>query len=126
MWSVDKVGAETASVAGAGGLAEAVAGIADRLAEAVRRNLFGLLKTGTYGAMHLAVAVAVAFAVSGSWAIALGIGLVEPLVQTIFYHLHERLWGRARPGAQSDISAATRLAAAAGSSAPVMGRPITR
>lgn len=78
---------------------DAVVEVLDGLAEAVRRNLSGLLKTGTYGAMHLTVAVAVAYAVSGSWTIALGIGLIEPLVQTFFYDLHERLWRRARPTA---------------------------
>jgi uncharacterized membrane protein len=36
----------------------------------------------------------VAFAISGSWRVALGIGVIEPLVQTLFYTLHERLWGR--------------------------------
>jgi len=51
-----------------------------------------LLKTVTYGAMHFTVAVAVAYAISGNWQIALGIGLIEPVVQTIFYALHERAW----------------------------------
>jgi len=49
-------------------------------------------KTVSYGCMHFCVAVGVAFAVSGSWAIALGIGLIEPVVQTVFYVLHERAW----------------------------------
>jgi uncharacterized membrane protein len=53
------------------------------------------LKTTTYGAMHLMVAMAVAYALTGSWKIALGIGLIEPAVQTVFYSLHERLWRRA-------------------------------
>ena len=53
-----------------------------------------LFKTGTYGTMHLVVACVVAYAISGSWQVALGIGLVEPLVQTLFYGLHERLWSR--------------------------------
>ncbi|MDX5361534.1 MAG: DUF2061 domain-containing protein, partial [Alphaproteobacteria bacterium] len=44
--------------------------------------------------MHLAVAVTVAYAVSGSWAVALGIGLLEPVVQTVAYTLHERFWDR--------------------------------
>jgi len=51
-----------------------------------------LFKTVTYGCMHFLVAVAVAFAISGSWQIAIGIGLIEPLVQTVFYVLHERVW----------------------------------
>lgn len=58
------------------------------------------LKTLTYGLMHFAVAVSVAFALTGSLAIALGIGLIEPLVQTVFYTLHERVWelaARAQP-----------------------------
>lgn len=52
-------------------------------------------KTLTYSLMHMLVAISVAYAVSGNWAVALGIGLLEPLVQTVFYHLHERLWARA-------------------------------
>ena len=51
-----------------------------------------LLKTFTYGSMHLTVAVAVAFAITGSWQVALGIGIIEPVVQTLFYNLHERAW----------------------------------
>ncbi|MCP1336678.1 DUF2061 domain-containing protein [Futiania mangrovi] len=53
-----------------------------------------IAKTATYGTMHLAVAVTVAYAVSGSWAVALGIGLLEPAVQTVAYMLHERFWDR--------------------------------
>jgi uncharacterized membrane protein len=51
-------------------------------------------KTGTYSVMHMAVAIAVAWAISGDWRVALGIGLVEPLVQTVAYTVHERLWAR--------------------------------
>ncbi|MEX2200854.1 MAG: DUF2061 domain-containing protein [Dongiaceae bacterium] len=53
-----------------------------------------LTKTGTYSAMHMVVAIAVAWAISGDWRIALGIGLIEPLVQTVAYTIHERLWSR--------------------------------
>ncbi len=54
------------------------------------------LKTLTYGLMHFMVAVAVAYAVTGDAAVALGVGILEPLIQTVFYTLHERLWaGRA-------------------------------
>jgi uncharacterized membrane protein len=52
-------------------------------------------KTLSYGTMHLAIACLVAFAITGNWAIALSIGLIEPAVQTVGYHLHERWWGRA-------------------------------
>lgn len=52
------------------------------------------LKTVTYSCMHMTVAIAVAFALSGSWVVALSIGIIEPLVQTGFYHLHELFWGK--------------------------------
>jgi|GEM_PF-1057200 uncharacterized membrane protein len=51
-------------------------------------------KTTTYALMHLVVAVAVAYALTGSWQLALGIGLIEPAVQTVAYALHERAWSR--------------------------------
>ncbi len=53
-----------------------------------------MAKTTTYGVMHLTVAMAVAYAITGSWQIALGIGLIEPVVQTVCYTLHERAWRR--------------------------------
>jgi uncharacterized membrane protein len=58
------------------------------------------LKTLTYGLMHLTVAIAVAYAVTRNWQAALAVGLLEPLVQTIAYTLHERAWAKAdkRPG----------------------------
>ncbi len=49
-------------------------------------------KTASYSAMHMVVAICVAYALTGSFTVALGIGLVEPLVQTVAYHLHERAW----------------------------------
>jgi uncharacterized membrane protein len=54
-----------------------------------------LLKTLSYSLMHLAVAVTVAFVLTRDWRIALGVGLIEPLVQTAAYTLHERAWRRA-------------------------------
>lgn len=64
------------------------------------------LKTVTYAVMHLVVAMAVAYALSGSWQVALGIGLLEPAVQTVAYTIHERAWKRreARRRAGADDS----------------------
>lgn len=53
------------------------------------------MKTCTYGIMHLTVAVLVAFALTRDWRIALAVGIVEPLVQTLAFAVHERLWSRA-------------------------------
>lgn len=52
------------------------------------------LKTVTYGVMHFTVAVAVAFALTQNWRVALAIGVIEPLVQTVFFTLHDRIWTR--------------------------------
>ncbi len=52
------------------------------------------LKTATYGVMHFCVAVLVAFAVTRSWVAALSVGVIEPMIQTVAYTLHERAWAR--------------------------------
>lgn len=52
------------------------------------------LKTVTYGVMHFTVAVLVALALTGDLALALAIGVIEPLVQTVFFTLHDRIWSR--------------------------------
>ena len=54
------------------------------------------VKTATYCLMHFTVAISVAYAISGNWKVALSIGILEPLVQTFFYHFHERGWNAAR------------------------------
>ena len=55
-----------------------------------------MLKTLTYGLMHLIVAIAVAFALTRNWHAALAIGLIEPFVQTFAYTVHGKLWSRAK------------------------------
>ena len=52
------------------------------------------LKIASYGVMHLVVAILVAFAITRDWRIALAIGVIEPLVQTVFFTLHDRVWSR--------------------------------
>ncbi|MCH8489048.1 MAG: DUF2061 domain-containing protein [Oceanicaulis sp.] len=54
-----------------------------------------LLKTLTYGVTHMVVAMAVVFALTRDWRAALAVGLIEPVVQTGAYVLHERAWARA-------------------------------
>ena len=51
-------------------------------------------KTMTYSMVHVTVAITVAYLLSGSFAIALSIGLVEPMVQTCTFYFHERSWKR--------------------------------
>ena len=51
-------------------------------------------KTVSYGVMHFAVAVAVAYALTQDLRTALAIGILEPLVQTVFFAVHDRVWSR--------------------------------
>lgn len=53
------------------------------------------LKTLTYSVMHLSVAVTVAFALTRDWRVALAVGMIEPVVQTVAFNLHERAWSKA-------------------------------
>lgn len=71
-----------------------------------RRRLFGLrlrslkplslkrtaFKPVTYSIMHLCVAITVAYVLTRDWRIALGVGVIEPMVQTVAYMLHEKAW----------------------------------
>ena len=61
-----------------------------------------VIKTGTYSIMHMSVAIAVAYVLSGDWRVALGIGFVEPLVQTVFYTFHEHVWSKVKSKKKPD------------------------
>lgn len=52
------------------------------------------IKIASYGLMHLVVAIGVAFAITGDWRLALAVGLIEPVFQTIAYSIHDRVWHR--------------------------------
>jgi uncharacterized membrane protein len=52
------------------------------------------LKIASYGVMHLVVAILVAFAITRDWRLALAVGVVEPLFQTVAYSIHDRVWHR--------------------------------
>jgi uncharacterized membrane protein len=52
------------------------------------------LKTGSYSVMHLTVAILVAYAITQDWRAALAVGIIEPMVQTVAYLFHDRIWSR--------------------------------
>lgn len=62
-----------------------------KIAMAVRRLW---LKIASYGVMHLVVAILTAWAITRDWRIALAVGLVEPVVQTVAFAVHDRIWRR--------------------------------
>lgn len=66
--------------------------------------MIALLKTVTYSLMHICVATALAYIISGSWAVAVSIGLLEPMVQTVFFYMHERVWERAKVKVNSNLA----------------------
>lgn len=49
-------------------------------------------KTVSYGIMHFAVAFIISYIVTGNIAIAGTLAVLEPFVQTIAYHFHEKFW----------------------------------
>jgi uncharacterized membrane protein len=56
-----------------------------------------IAKTVTFALLHFGVAFTVTYALTGSMAVATGVGLIEPLVNTIVFYFHERAWGRYQP-----------------------------
>jgi len=56
-------------------------------------------KTLSYAIMHFCVAIAVAYALTLDWRAALAIGIVEPIVQTFAFALHDRFWTRRQANA---------------------------
>jgi len=53
-----------------------------------------LLKTASFAVLHFGVAFTVAYGLTGSLAVATGIGLIEPVANTIAFYFHERAWQR--------------------------------
>ncbi len=55
-----------------------------------------MTKTATFAAVHFCVAFTVGYLMTGSVLVGGAIALVEPAVNTVAYHLHERAWARAK------------------------------
>jgi uncharacterized membrane protein len=52
------------------------------------------IKTVTFACIHFTVAFSVAWAVTGSPVIGGVLAVVEPMVNTVAFYLHERVWQR--------------------------------
>ena len=55
-----------------------------------------MAKTLSFGIVHMGVAFGVGYAMTGSVAVGGALALVEPLVNTVAYFFHEKLWERIR------------------------------
>ena len=51
-------------------------------------------KTMSFAALHFTVAFSVAYLLSGSALVGGAIALVEPTINSVAYHFHEKLWNR--------------------------------
>lgn len=55
-----------------------------------------MIKTLSFGLMHFIVAFGVVYAVTGDAVLGGLVGLLEPAVNTVAYHYHEKVWQRIR------------------------------
>lgn len=53
-----------------------------------------MAKTLSFAATHFTVAFGVAYALTGDVVIGGALALVEPAVNTVAYHFHEKIWRR--------------------------------
>jgi uncharacterized membrane protein len=53
-----------------------------------------MAKTISFGALHMTVAFSVAYVLSGSLLVGGAIALVEPMINTVVYFFHEKVWER--------------------------------
>lgn len=51
-----------------------------------------MIKTFTFGGMHITVAFLVVWLMTGDWLVGGAVALVEPCVNTIAYYFHEKIW----------------------------------
>lgn len=63
-----------------------------------------MTKTLTFAAVHFTVAFSVAYALSGSLVIGGAIAMVEPLINTLAYHIHEKVWERVRANREAALA----------------------
>lgn len=53
-----------------------------------------MTKTVTFALVHFTVAFSVGYLLSGSVLVGGAIALVEPAINTVAYHFHEKAWAR--------------------------------
>lgn len=53
-----------------------------------------MAKTASFAVMHVVVAFAVVYALTGSLVLGGAVALIEPAVNTVAFHFHEKVWKR--------------------------------
>lgn len=57
-----------------------------------------MTKTISFAMVHFSVAFTVAYLMTGSLLVGGAIALVEPAINTLAYHFHEKIWKRLETG----------------------------
>lgn len=55
-----------------------------------------MIKTVTFAIMHFVIAFSVAYGLTGDVFVGGSVALIEPVANTLGYHLHEKIWQRVR------------------------------
>ena len=55
-----------------------------------------MTKTFTFAIMHFGIAFGVAYGLTGDILLGGSVALIEPIANTLGYHLHEKIWQRIR------------------------------
>jgi uncharacterized membrane protein len=70
-----------------------------------------MTKTLTFAAMHFTVAFTVAWLLTGDFIVGGLVALVEPAVNTVAYHLHEKFWQEKAADQNSEFTSHAERAA---------------
>lgn len=61
-----------------------------------------MTKTMSFAVVHFSVAFTIGYVMTGSVLVGGAIALVEPFVNTIAYHIHEKVWNRIQQARQAE------------------------
>lgn len=61
-------------------------------------------KTVTFAVLHMTTAFLVAWTMTGSIAVGGAVALVEPVVNTVVYFFHEKVWDRVQVPKSADMA----------------------
>jgi uncharacterized membrane protein len=59
-----------------------------------------MVKSATFGVLHLGIAFSLSYVLTGSAAVAGAIALVEPVANTVAHYFFDRWWSRRQAAAQ--------------------------
>ncbi len=68
-------------------------------------------KTASFAVVHMSVAFTVGYVMTGDVMVGGALALVEPLVNTVAYHFHEKVWqrwgGKSRAASKRNVAVCT-------------------